>query len=306
MLKFIIKKNDADQTILSFLKKVIDNEKTQTSIHKLFRSKKIRINNKITKDWKLILKLDDTIVIYESNIFLKKVDNKFDFNMPSPDICYEDENILVVIKPHNLNVHNGNGTNLSLDKIVQNYLLQDSHNIESSHSFSVSHIHRLDKFTKGLIIYPKNKVYLNLLINKINDPKFIKKFYFTQIQGRLNANEIILEGYIAKDIELQKMVFTKRKRNNGKFCKTIFTEQKYISSTDTTNLIVQLFSGRKHQIRASLAFLNHPILNDQKYDANLINQDKMIYLIAYKIQFNNFEGEFEYLNDLNLSIPMDL
>ena len=95
------------------------------------------------------------------------------------NIIYEDQNILLVLKEHNQEIYNKNDPNC-LDNQVQYYLYQqnsEKYQQQSRNFFVPVALHRLDKLTKGLVIYPKNASTKKILYNSINDKSKIAKNY---------------------------------------------------------------------------------------------------------------------------------
>lgn len=64
---------------------------------------------------------------------------------------------------------------------------------------------------------------------------------------------------------------------------------------DYQTLEITLHTGRKHQIRSILSYLGCPVIGDKKYGSKVEVKDK-IYLLAYKIEFNNLPSPLAYLN----------
>src|SRR5688500_2210414 len=60
-------------------------------------------------------------------------------------------------------------------------------------------------------------------------------------------------------------------------------------------LEITLHTGRKHQIRSILAYLGCPVMGDKKYGSKIEINNK-IYLLAYKLEFNNLPSPLSYLN----------
>jgi len=60
-------------------------------------------------------------------------------------------------------------------------------------------------------------------------------------------------------------------------------------------LEITLHTGRKHQIRSILSYLGCPVVGDKKYGSKIEVKNK-IYLLAYKIEFNNLPSPLSYLN----------
>ncbi|QBQ07333.1 ribosomal large subunit pseudouridine synthase C [Spiroplasma gladiatoris] len=282
-----VNENDENQTIFNFIKK---NYKTTnlSVIYKWFRTNKVKINEKKIKDQKVVLKKGDVVKIYDSaNISKRLVVELVDYS--NLEIIYEDQNIIIVDKPAGLEIHSP--INISLDQIVRSYLIDTKqYDVDLENSFVISHVHRLDKLTKGLVIYAKNKASLNTLLTAIKNKDMIKKFY----KAKLESNKInlgLIQGYINYDSEIQKANFILNNKRNYKKCSQI---HKWIDKENNI-LEVNLLSGRKHQIRAVCEFFNASIENDFRYGAQRTSK-KEISLIAYKLVFDNFSNFLSYLN----------
>ena len=100
---------------------------------------------------------------------------------PSLDlnVVYEDKNILLVLKEHNQEIYKKNDPNC-LDNQVQYYLYQqnpEKYQRQIQNFFMPVALHRLDKLTKGLVIYPKNPLVKKVLYKAISDKSKITKKY---------------------------------------------------------------------------------------------------------------------------------
>jgi len=81
--------------------------------------------------------------------------------------------------------------------------------------------------------------------------------------------------------------------SQAKFCAL---EIKKIAGENTyQTLEITLHTGRKHQIRSILSYLGCPVIGDEKYGSKIKVENK-IYLLAYKIEFNNLSSPLSYLN----------
>ncbi len=301
-----VKANDVNQTIFNFIKKMFQTTPLSV-IYKLFRNKKIKVNNKVMKERNYKLQLGDQIIIFDKNLVVKERNQTSTYNNVATlplQVVYEDNNILVVDKPHGVEMHSKFHT--SLDTMVQHYLIQkNEYYPHDEQSFVISHVHRLDKLTRGLVLYAKNKITLDLLLSKINQKEFIEKKYLANCEGIIRETDFTLSGYLYKD-EDKKMVFTKTDQPHSKAVKTHFKIKAQISNT--TWLEVTLITGRKHQIRASLSYLHHPIINDVKYGAK---QEKKKYMIALSLYattliFHQLPEHLSYLNEKIIKIPKNI
>ena len=249
---------------------------------KALRKKDIKINGKRTSE---------NIVIHENDLIEIYLDDKFLFSTFKLSIIYEDENILIIDKPTNIEVLDNSAHNLTK-------LVQDKYSLNNGFPYPC---HRLDRNTAGLILYAKNKKSLDILNSKIENHEIIKLYKCTVI-GILNKKENTLTDYLFKDSK-KSMVYISSTPKKG--YRKIITSYKVISENKRDNLSVlevMLHTGRTHQIRAHLSYIGHPILGDGKYGINEINKKfnkKSQDLLAYKIIFNfKTDGEIlEYLNN---------
>lgn len=286
MIKFQINNNDEGQKIFAFIKKTFKST-SLSIIYKWFRIGKIKVNGKKIKDRNFILKFGDEVIVYDnSSVSTKREWIKCDYS--SLRIVYEDNNILIADKNFNVEIHSD--FNISLDNMVRSYLYDKKEFIpEDENSFLISHVHRLDKLTSGLVIYAKNKKTLDFFLLAIKNKENITKKYIAKLSSDL-TEEGLIKGYIFYDNETQKSIFTDDYKKGFKECSL------KIKKLNNDLAEITLFTGRKHQIRATLEFLNCPILNDFRYNGRKINSERMIFLNANSLEFNNFSGDFEYLN----------
>ncbi|ATZ16766.1 23S rRNA pseudouridine955/2504/2580 synthase [Williamsoniiplasma luminosum] len=292
MTKFEIQKNDQNQTIFKFLKKTFSSTPLSV-IHKWFRKSDIKINGKKIKDPQIILKLNDLVEVYDSNKPIVRDNFKMVENLDL-EIVYEDENILIINKEANVEMHSP--INESLDDMVKTYCFnQGIYDPQKENSFVVSHVHRLDKLTSGLVIYAKNKMSLDILLKAFKDHELIDKYYLIKVRKQHWTGDFEAKGWIDYDPKMQKSFYSETEKD---FYKTAETRFRLIETNEDSLLIEgHLITGRKHQIRATLEYYNLPIINDFRYGGEKINNEKMIYLRAYKIVFGKLPNELEYLSD---------
>lgn len=285
MIKLVVTINDSEQTLIKFLKKVL--KKTPLNlIYKLLRSQVILLNNKKIRDYNIVLRVNDEILINDRDL---QISNKLDVQNSEIklSIIYEDNNLLIIDKPHNVVVHHPKQD--CLDNAVRKYLK----NIDFSYSFTVSHIHRLDKLTRGLICYVKNKIASKILLKAIQNHNQIEKTYLAICENIVEKKDII-KGYLTYNDELQKMIFSHKQVD--KFSKNVaITIDPLLTKNNQTLLQIKLLTGRKHQIRAILSYYDLPIIGDVKYGSKKIYNNQ-IFLFSYQLNFQNLLVPLEYLN----------
>ncbi|AXK50785.1 pseudouridine synthase [Spiroplasma alleghenense] len=290
-----VQSNDTGQSLFKFIKKRYSDTPLSV-IYKWFRTGKIKVNGKKIRDQKFLINLGDEIMVFDTNRTLVR-DNFKEADFSDLEIVYEDNNILIVDKPHNLEIHSP--INIALDDQVKSYLVsKGEYAPEEENSFVVSHVHRIDKLTRGLVIYAKNRQALESLSEAINDKNKIKKTYWANLERKVN-NNLEAVGWIKYDSDLQKAIFQEDEDEGYKKVQTSF----YPFATENGNWVeIILQTGRKHQIRATLEYFDNPVVNDFRYGYQNRTGQKSIMLFAIEISFHNLNSPLEYLNDQKFDI----
>ncbi len=268
LLKFKATKNDEGRTLFKYIIKKLNNVPISI-IEKLFRIKDIKVNGKKTNNKSYSLIAGDEIFVYGIDDYeiKKNLATTIQFK-----IIYEDKNILVVDKPINVSMH---GFIDSLDNQVLSYL-----NYQQIDSFKPASIGRLDRSTSGLVVYAKTYKSLVQLNKKIN---MHEKYYLLKSDFPWDKKHVIFYG--RKNMKNHEIELFNDKP--GIKMETIFF-------TDKNKKYAKILTGKKHQIRLTLKYLNYPIYGDKKYGGKF---DKRVYLHSYKIVFHDLDQELEYLND---------
>ena len=245
------------------------------------RKKDIKIHGKRTN--KDITIFDgDEILVYISDELLDSMSS----NSVNLDIIYEDENILVINKPANIEV---TGIDSLTSLIHKKYENSD---------FKPMPCHRLDRNTTGLILYAKNEESLNILLEKFKNHE-IEKHYLALVYGVPSVDYKRIESYLFKDNK-KSMVYISDTPKKG-YVKIITSFSVLERKPDNTSLLdVQIETGKTHQIRAQLAHIGHPIIGDGKYGKNEINKKfrkNTQMLCSYSLKFN-FKTDSDILNYL--------
>lgn len=204
---------------------------------------------------------------------------------PTPEdiplnIIYEDEDIVIVNKPQDMVVHPAKG---NMNGTLVNSLLYNISNLSSIDEIRPGIVHRLDKDTSGLLIVAKNNISHKKLVNSLKN-RDIKRVYRALVYDVVKTDEGIIDQPIGRNpVNRKKMGVTKK---NSKSAVTHYKVlQRY---EDFTLLELSLESGRMHQIRVHMSYINHPVVGDPIYSKRKtkFGLDKQM-LHAYKIGFNH-------------------
>jgi len=130
----------------------------------------------------------------------------------------------------------------------------------------LSKIHRLDKDTSGILLIAKNEKAL-IFLQKQFKQRSVEKEYIALVIGNIKNDQGKIETLIGRSKRQgtkQKVYLTAEPDSEGK--REAITKYKVLERfKDYTLLEVFPKTGRMHQIRTHLAYINHPVVGDKKY-----------------------------------------
>jgi len=277
MKKLIVPSKFNNKSLTNFIFNTFPNLPKNT-LYKTLRKKDIKINGiRTNKD--VELHTNDEVLVYISDeVFEKKL---------NIEICFEDENILIVNKPTEIEVTGEN----SLTTEVQKMFITSS--------FLPLPCHRIDRNTTGIVLFAKNQEALNIILDKFKNHE-IEKHYKALVYGIPKIKSVTLESYLFKDNK-KSLVYISDIFKKG-YTKIITSYTVLEEFKNNTSLLdVEIKTGKTHQIRAHLSHIGYPIIGDGKYGINSINKSsgfKYQQLQNYFIKFN-FKTDAKILNYLN-------
>jgi Pseudouridylate synthases, 23S RNA-specific len=190
------------------------------------------------------------------------------------DIVYEDEYLIACIKPYGVPSQLDKTYGVDMITLVKEYLYekaceaaaeagQSSEDVEEPY---VAVINRLDRPVAGIILFAKDETTAAKLSDMVHDRK-IAKFYQVVVRGFMNDEEGTLKSYLLHD---KKSNVTKVVPEGTKGAKYAELRYEVLDELDTDEgpisyLLVELVTGRHHQIRCQMAAEGAPIWGDTKY-----------------------------------------
>jgi len=203
------------------------------------------------------------------------------------NIAYEDEYLLVINKPANIQIMvtkaHPKGT---LANGLQQYFIEN--NIFSQIHF----VNRLDKESSGLMIIAKNRFIKFLLSDKTEGE--ITREYYCVIDGIIDAKRNCIDLPIGRHENSVK----REVQMTGEECSTSYQVIKEFSHYSLVKILSE--TGRAHQIRVHFSHFSYPIVGDEIYNNNQYKVDQML-LYSYRVSFQH--PILDTLVDVSLELP---
>ena len=207
------------------------------------------------------------------------------------EILYQDEYLLAVNKPAGIIVHADGTHEPSLTDVVCEKLraLEGLREVDLS---QVQALNRLDKETTGIVLFSLKKE-TQPQFDQLIASKELSKEYLAAVKGAFEPNKLLINKAIGKDRHnAQKMRISdtgKPSQTEVRLVKTVLTAQSQTQSL----LLVNLLTGRKHQIRVHLSSLGFPLVGDALYGgvsslqrgAKKKHKAQSLMLHAYRVGF---------------------
>ena len=196
--------------------------------------------------------------------------------MNNIEVLYEDNHIIVVVKPFNVPVQEDSSKDKDMLSIIKDYI-KEKYNKPGNVYLGL--VHRLDRPVSGVMVFARTSKAASRLSEEVRN-RTIKKTYLAIVHGKTKEQEKLID-YISKDNKTNNSYIDKK---SGKESILTYTTLKYDEKEDISLIKVELETGRHHQIRLQLSNINHPLYGDQRYGKE---DKKQLALFAYKLEFTH-------------------
>lgn len=194
-------------------------------------------------------------------------------------VVYEDNQIIVVIKPHNQPSQKDESGDLDLLTEVKEYVKQKYN--KPGEAF-IGLVHRLDRPTGGLMVFARNSKSAERLSKQLQSHQ-MQKVYFAVVEGKIKYQSQSLVHYLKKDEKNNLVKICPALEEGAKKAELMFET---LERNEKHSLLsVKILTGRSHQIRVQLASIGYPIYGDMKYNKNATKGNLALW--AGKLEFTH-------------------
>lgn len=254
MLTFTIAESDHCRRVESFLRNLLPSAPL-AYLGKLTRGGHLAVNG-LPATPNTLLVTGDTITLKESGRTRELMADR----LPSLDILFEDDRIVVVNKPPGLPVHRTAEDELTLVDVAEQFLADRGTPVK------LRPVNRLDRGTSGATILAKSASSAGMFGRFVKETG-LGKLYLAVADGKLPA-----EGTIDAPLE-------------GKEAQTQY--RSLFQGKGAALLLVTPITGRMHQIRKHLALTGHPVRGDRRYRGSHLAAHPGHCLHAFLVSFRH-------------------
>lgn len=188
------------------------------------------------------------------------------------NVLYEDNHIIVVVKPYNVLSQGDSTKDKSIMDMVKDYI-KVKYNKPGNVYLGL--VHRLDRPVGGIMVFARSSKAASRLTKAFNEHSITKK-YLAIVHGEISGTGELVD-YIKKEENGNSII-----SDDGKKAILEYEAISYDKDNDCTLVSIDLKTGRHHQIRVQFASRGHYLLGDQRYG---ILDNTQICLFAYFLSF---------------------
>ena len=284
---FVVNADDDGTRLDAYLADRIDGW-SRSRLQRLIENEDVLVNEKTAKP-SMRLRKNDEVEVDLVELAVTKFEPE---NIPL-DIVFEDEFLAVINKPSGMVVHPGIGVQSgTLANAIAFHFKSEPVATESG-SDRIGIVHRLDKDTSGLIVVAKNDEIHEALSGQFRERQ-VYKSYMALVHGQTDENTGKVDAAIGRNKHNRLRM---KVSPSGRTALSLWKVRKRYDKF--TLLDIEIKTGRTHQIRVHMNFINHPVVGDEIYNEgrdntvadihvrNAINSMRRFFLHAEKLSFTH-------------------
>ena len=204
------------------------------------------------------------------------------------EILHEDADIIVCVKPYGMPAQGDKSRDTDLLSFLKNHIFEEEELEEEPY---LAMVHRLDRPVGGIMVFAKNQRAAARLSDQVQDGTMVK-FYQAILTGELPDESGMLEDYLVKDGKTNTSKIVKKGTKGAKRAQLEY-EVLDVFETDQgvlSYVLIDLITGRHHQIRVQMAGRGAGIYGDTKYNplfAKTKKKYQQIALFATRLEFEH-------------------
>ena len=197
------------------------------------------------------------------------------------NILFEDNHILVVMKPANVPVQADESKDLDMLTLLKQYLIEKYNKPGDAY---LGLVHRLDRPTGGVMVFAKTSKAASRLSEQVRNGEVNKK-YLCIVEGEPRDRSAKLVNYLKKNS--QNMVKIVPMAEDG--AQRAELDYKVLDTEKGCSLLeIKLYTGRAHQIRVQMANAGYPLVGDYRYgNAGKYKTQVPLCLWSTELRFNH-------------------
>ena len=190
------------------------------------------------------------------------------------NVLYEDNHVIVVVKPINVLSQSDITGDMDMLTIIKSYIKEKYHKPGNVY---LGLVHRLDRVVGGVMVFAKTSKAASRLSDAIRKNE-VHKEYLAVVHGKVKESDTFTD-YLKKKDDFSTIVSDSK---HGKLSELSYKLVNYDQDKDISLVKVNLKTGRHHQIRVQFSSRGYPLVGDNRYG---IDKEKEIGLFAYKLTF---------------------
>ena len=193
-------------------------------------------------------------------------------------VIYEDNHIIVVIKPQNIPSQEDESKDKDLLTMVKDYIKVKENKPGNVY---VGLVHRLDRPTGGVMVFAKTSKAASRLTQEIQEGNLTKN-YLAVVNGKPREKRAKLVNFLQKNARTNTVMVVPELTTGAKRAELNY---EVVEEKEKVSLVkVELITGRSHQIRVQMKHIGCPIYGDVRYGGDKLAKGHNLALWSYELK----------------------